>query len=229
MRKLNRRALLGGASLAAFTASLPQAAWAGNPWAPTELGVRADASALGLRRGDLRRVRTVDAEWAPETTRRRSRPPKGRERDRGSHRRDGGGHPKRPVTEPAHLTDLAIAEQVYDDPNSNSDRCHEVTSGIGQGHLALLRNPQSVSSMDAVYKQVERAHETAEGHALRQHHRRHAGEASFFRWRQLDPARGSTKSFSPAARPTRSTPTPRTSPPLPPTRVLGAPGKPWRR
>ena len=64
MRKLNRRALLSTASLAAFAASLPQKAWAGNPWAPTELGIELMRRRWAFAEATYVRVRMVDAEWS---------------------------------------------------------------------------------------------------------------------------------------------------------------------
>src|ERR1700686_4198990 len=163
MHKLNRRALLGGASLAAFAASLPQAAWAGNPWAPTELGVELMRRLWGFAEAPHVRVNLCDASWAPEYD---------AEKVAAADEAENATEAlieemvqailKRPVTEPAHLTDLAIAEQVYDDPHSDSDRCREVTTALVKAILRFSGVPQNVSSMDAVYKQVARAHKTTD-------------------------------------------------------------------
>jgi hypothetical protein len=165
MRKLNRRALLGGASLAAFTASLPKTAWAGNPWAPTELGVELMRRLWGFAEATYVRVRTVDAEWSPEYDEAKVAAADEAENETEALIEEMvEAILKRPVTAPAHLTDLAIAEQVYDDPHSDSDRCREVTTALVTAILRLSGVPQNVSSMDAVYKRVARAHEAAEGH-----------------------------------------------------------------
>jgi hypothetical protein len=164
MRKLNRRALLSSASLAAFAASIPKTAWAGNPWAPTELGVELMRRLWGFAEATYVRVRTVDAEWSADYDEEKVAAADAAESETEALIEEMvEAILKRPVTEPAHLTDLAIAEQVYDDPHSDSDRCREVTTALVTAILRLSGVPQNASSMDAVYKRVARAHGDTEG------------------------------------------------------------------
>jgi hypothetical protein len=71
---------------------------------------------------------------------------------------------ERPVTELSHLTDLALVEALDDIHRDEYSRKDKATTRLGDAILRLAGIPQSTSSMDAVYKQVARAHKTIEGH-----------------------------------------------------------------
>lgn len=161
MRKLDRRSLLSKASLAAFAASLPKTAWADNPWAPTKLGVELMKRLWAFAEATYVRVNMVDAEWAPEYD-----AEKVAAADEAEDEADAlldetvDAILARPVTEPAHLTDLALAHEAKDDGHAEP-----ATKALIEAILRFAGLPQSASTMDGVYKQVARARETAEAHA----------------------------------------------------------------
>lgn len=155
MSKINRRTLLSSASLAAFAASLPKTEWSGNPWAPTKLGVELMRRLWAFAEATYIRVNMVDASWHPDYDEAKITAAEEAE-DETDALLDKmvDAILARPVTELAHLTDLALAHEAKDDGYAEL-----ATKALIEAILRFAGLPQSASTMDGVYEQVQRAHE----------------------------------------------------------------------